>query len=297
MRLIAVLLPTLVTAHAGELAFPAPAATRESAFPLANGKLGTLVSGSTGTEILPLLATPKSPAADPARPGATFTGEVLGELRFEWLDAAGPVTDYRRQLDLATGIATTTFKRNNAGFTATTFVSRADDLLVLHLRTDKPGFLGFRVRLTHGETKPALEDRRILVLPQARAWVLPMESEVTPGDGEITVHGEGEALVLVAATADPQQIGQLRDRTKALGLGGPEHPDLQAVWTGLLERQQQAVPPATPDFATCLRALTAPPRSAPPTAPPDAPEARPSGSSPPRPAPPTARALPKPAAP
>jgi hypothetical protein len=242
-------------ARADELAFPTPAATPDLAFPLANGRFGTLVSGSTGTEILPLLATPKSPAADPTQPGARFTGESLGELRFEWLDAAGPVTDYRRQLDLATGIATTTFKRNTAGFTATTFVSRPDDLLVLHLRSDKPGFLSFRVRLAHGETKPAIEDRRTLVLPQARAWIHPMESEVSPGDGEITVRGEGEALILVAATSDPAKIAQLPDRMRALGFGGKEHPDLQAVWTGLLERQRKSAPPSAPDFAGYLRAL------------------------------------------
>lgn len=255
MRLIPAILLTLALARADELAFPAPAASPDLAFPLSNGRFGTLTSGSTGTEIVPLLAAPKSPAADPARPGARFTGESLGELRFEWLDAAGPVTDYRRQLDLATGIATTTFKRNTAGFTATTFVSRPDDLLVLHLRSDKPGFLSFRVRLTHGETQPAIEDRRVLVLPQARAWIHPMESEVSSGDGEITVHGEGEALILVAATSNPAKISKLPDRVKALGFGDPEHPDLQAVWTGLLERQRKTAPPLAPDFAGYLRAL------------------------------------------
>jgi hypothetical protein len=253
IRLFPTLLLTLAIARAEPLSFPAPAATPDLAFPLANGQLGTLIAGSTGTEILPLLAAPASSAADPARPGADFTGESLAELRFEWLDAAAPVTDYRRQLDLATGIATTTFKRNNAGFTATTFVSRADNLLVLHLRSDKPGFLGFRVRLTHGETKSAIEDRRVLVLPNARAWIHPMESEVTPGDGEITVRGEGEALTLVAA--DPKPAARLADRTKALGFGGKEHPDLQAVWIGLLERQRKSAPPVSPDFAGYLRAL------------------------------------------
>ena len=256
MRAIALLLLTLALARAEDLAFTAPAATRESAFPLANGKLATLASGSTSTEVLPLLAAPKSSAADPARPGAGFTGESLGELRFEWLDTAGPVTDYRRRLDLATGIATTTFKRNTAGFTATTFVSRADDLLVLHLRSDKPGFLSFRVRLTHGDAKPAIEDRRSLVLSQARAWVHPMESEVSPGDGEITVRGEGEALILAAATSDPAKIAKLPDRMKALGFGGKEHPDLQAVWTDLLERQRKTAPPLAPDFPGYLRAIT-----------------------------------------
>jgi hypothetical protein len=256
MRLIPVLLLTLALARAGELDFPAPAAAPDLAFPLSNGQLGTLVPGSTGNEFMPLLEAPESAAADPAKPGTGFTGKLLGEFRFEWLDAAGPVTHYRRQLDLATGIATTTFNRSTAGFTATTFLSRPDDLLVLHLRTDKPGFLRFRVRLTQGDAKPALEDRRILVLPQARAWVYPMESEVTPGDGEITVHGEGEALILVAATSDPEKVAKLPDRMKALGFGGKEHPDIQDIWTGLFERQKRS--PAAPDFPAYLKALSKP---------------------------------------
>lgn len=256
MRLIPAFLLTLALARADELAFPAPAASPELAFPISNGQFGTLVPGGTGNEFMPLLEAPKSAATDPAKPGAGFTGKPLGEFRIEWLDAAGPVTQYRRRLDLATGIATATFKRNTAGFTATTFVSRADDLLVLHLRTDKPGFLSFRVRLTQGDAKPAIEDRRILVLPQARAWVYPMESEVTPGDGEVTVHGEGEALILVAATSNPEKVALLPDRLKALGFGGQEHPDIQAIWTGLLERQKRAA--AAADFPDYLKALSKP---------------------------------------
>ena len=258
MRLIPALLLTLAIARAEPLAFPARAATPDLAFPISNGQLGTLVPGSTGNEFLPLLEAPNSPAAaaDPAKPGTGFTGKLLGEFRFEWLDAAGPVTHYRRQLELATGIATTSFNRNTAGFTATTFVSRPDDLLVLHLRTDKPGSLSFRVRLAQGDAKPAIEDRRVLVLPQARAWVYPMESEVTPGHGEITVHGEGEALILVAATSAPEKVARLPDRMKALGFGGKEHPDIQAIWTGLLERQKKS--PAPPDFPAYLKALSKP---------------------------------------
>ena len=66
-----------------------------------------------------------------------------------------------------------------------------------------------------------------------------MESEVTPGESEITVRGEGEALILVAATSDPERLPALPERMKALGFGGPEHPDVFAVWNGLLERQRK----------------------------------------------------------
>jgi hypothetical protein len=83
-----------------------------------------------------------------------------------------------------------------------------------------------------------------------------MESEVTPGDGEITVHGEGEALILVAATSNPSKIATLPDRLKTLGFVGAESPDLQAIWTGLLERQKNA--PATPNLAAYLNRLSQP---------------------------------------
>jgi len=226
-------------ASAGEISFPRPATSDDLAFPLGNARLGTLTAGKTDTEILPLLENPKSPAIDPAKPGAGFTGTKLGELRFQWLDADKEVTGYQRKLDLANGIAVTTFKRGTAGFTWTSFMSTSDDLLVLHLRTDKPGFLSFRVRLQQGETPAKVEDRRVLALPTARAWIYPMESEVTPGDSEITVRGEGEALILIAATSDPEMQRALPDRLKALGFGGKEHPDVFAVWNGLLERQRR----------------------------------------------------------
>ncbi len=239
MRLAAILVLSLAIARGEELAFPSPAVSTDLAFPLSNGRLGTLTACRTDTEIFPLLENPKSPAIDPAKPGAGFTGAKLGEFRFEWLDAEKEVTDYQRKLDLTNGIAVTTFKRGGAGFTWTTFMSRPDDLLVLHLRTDKPGFLSFRVRLQQGDTPAKVEDRRVLFLPSARAWVYPMESEVTPGEGEITVRGEGEALILVAATSDPERLRSLPERMKALGFGGPEHPDIFAVWNGLLERQRK----------------------------------------------------------
>ena len=67
-----------------------------------------------------------------------------------------------------------------------------------------------------------------------------MESEVTPGENEITVRGEGEALILLAAGRDPDTIKALPERLKPLGFGGEEHPDLFQVWTVLLERHKTA---------------------------------------------------------
>jgi hypothetical protein len=240
-----VVLPLLChLAMAEELTFPSPAASTEQAFPLGNGALFTRLSGAMKREAFPLWTSLEkaTPPADPKRPGLGFAGITRAELAFEWLDAAGEATAYQRRLDLNDGVAVVSFQRGAAGFTWTTFISKPDDLMVLHLRTDKPGALAFRVQLQAMSGKAKVEDRRMLVLQDkdfaARAWVYPMESEVTPGESEITVRGEGEALVLLAATTDATKIPHLPDRIKALA--DADHPDTFALWTGLLERHRKA---------------------------------------------------------
>jgi hypothetical protein len=250
MRWIAVLPLLCHFAVAEELTFPSPAASTELAFPLGNGALFTRLDGAMKREAFPLWLGLENanPPATPERPGLGFAGITRAEFTFEWLDAAGEVKDYRRRLDLKAGTAVVTFKRGGAGFTWTTFISKPDDLMVLHLRTDKPGALSFRVQLQATSGKAKVEDRRMLALRDqdlaARAWVYPMESEVTPGENEITVRGEGEALILLAATADAGKIPALDGRI--VKLAGEGHPDTFALWTGLLERQRETHRKANP---------------------------------------------------
>lgn len=261
MRWAAVLPLLCHFAMAEELTLPSPAASTELAFPLGNGALFTRLGGALEREGFPLWANLEKAdlPADLKRPGLGFAGITRAELTFEWLDAAGESTAYQRRLDLNDGLAVVSFQRGGAGFTWTTFISEPDDLLVLHLRTDKPGALAFRVQLQAMSGKATVEERRMLAVQDqgfaARAWVYPMESEVTPGEHEITVKGEGEALVLVAATADVGKIPRLPERVKALT--GEGHPDTFALWTGLLERHRKAYREANPaaTFAGYLDAV------------------------------------------
>ena len=233
-------------AMAEELTFPSPAALPELAFPLGNGALFTSICGDTKYETFPLftdLAKAEQPS-DPKKPALNFTGTSRAVFTLDWLDDKTPATNYQRRLNFTDGTCVVTFNRGGAGFTWTTFISKPDDLLVLHLRTDKPGALSFRIQLgakDGKETKAKVEDRRILALQNkdfaARVWVYPMESDVTPGENEITVKGEGEALVLLAATTNADKIPLLPDRVKALA--GENHPDTFALWTGLLERHRK----------------------------------------------------------
>ncbi len=242
---LAVFLSACVS-HGEEIVFEKPAAGPEKAFPIGNGLVRARVKGRTGIEPMAILMKGVKHPATAEVPGAAFCGPAWFHFSLDWLAGGSPVTDYKRVLDLEDGTVVTTFKRGGAGFTWTVFASSADDLIVTHLRADKPGALNFKVELpTEHDAKVRVEDRRILVLDghggkktrpfEARAWVFPMESEVTPGEREITVRGEGEALILLAV-ATGEEIKTLPERLDPIGFGAEEHPDLSLVWRGLLDR-------------------------------------------------------------
>ena len=76
--------------------------------------------------------------------------QTLGDL---WLDF-GKVAEaglYRRELDLDSAIARTSFRSGDATFTREVFASPVDQVLVVRLACDKPGRLTFGVRLTRPE--------------------------------------------------------------------------------------------------------------------------------------------------
>ncbi len=235
-----------------EIVFERPAAGPEKAFPIGNGHLRARVKGRTGIEPMAILAQGVKHPATAAVPGTAFCGPAWFHFSLDWLAGDAPVSDYKRVLDLEDGTVVTTFKRGGAGFTWTVFASTADDLIVTHLRADKPGALNFKVTLpTEHRAETRVEDRRILILEgtqggkkarpfQARAWVFPMESEVTPGEKEITVRGEGEALILLAVASGEEQIKALPEKLGPLGFGAEEHPDLFQVWKGLLDRHLES---------------------------------------------------------
>jgi alpha-L-fucosidase 2 len=77
-------------------------------------------------------------------------GELLG-WEYDGVDSYQPVgdlwidfpevksyTDYRRELDLSTGVVTTSFQSNGMGYKIEAFISRPDNVIVVHLSTSKP---------------------------------------------------------------------------------------------------------------------------------------------------------------
>jgi alpha-L-fucosidase 2 len=159
-----------------------PAANWNEALPLGNGRLGAMVFGGVNRERLQLneeslwagcrveawpkdyfehvqevrrrLFAGQNAEADAyglkhltATPTAFRSYEPLADL---WLDFGGDghATGYRRELDLADGLARVVWKQDDATLTREAFISAPDDVLAVRVLTDKPGTLSFRIRLT-----------------------------------------------------------------------------------------------------------------------------------------------------
>jgi alpha-L-fucosidase 2 len=159
-----------------------PASKWEEALPLGNGRLGAMVFGIPAkerfqlneeslwagcpveawppdfskhlAEVRRLLFTGKNAEAQAygeahmtASPTSFRSYEPLADLCLDF-GAVENVTDYRRELALADGIARVSFRQGDAVFTREAFVSATDNVLALRLKTDKPGTLALTVDLT-----------------------------------------------------------------------------------------------------------------------------------------------------
>lgn len=176
-----------LTVVAGEpelkLWYRQPAATNHwnEALPVGNGRLGAMVFGGAQverlqlnesgvwsgnpqvydrvgahqpiSEIRRLLFAGKHKAAE-ERVNNEVLGErpmgcyqPLGDLILTF-DDVGEVKDYRRELDLDTAVARTTFRSGGTLFTREVFSSAPAQVLVVRLAGDQPGRISFTTRLT-----------------------------------------------------------------------------------------------------------------------------------------------------
>ncbi len=83
--------------------------------------------------------------------------QTLGDLFLDFGDT-GEAADYRRELDLDTGIARTTYRIGDVTFTREVFASAPDQALVVRIACDKPGRVNARVSLTRGQVTSGQKD-------------------------------------------------------------------------------------------------------------------------------------------
>jgi alpha-L-fucosidase 2 len=130
----------------------------EEALPLGNGRMGCMLSGGIASQRIQFNEQSLW-SGDNNWDGAYDCGDHgfgayrnFGDLTITWKGAkAEPVIDYRRELDIATGIHTTVFIQGGVKFTGAAFASHPDQVMVFRYAAGKPGALSGRIALHSGQ--------------------------------------------------------------------------------------------------------------------------------------------------
>ncbi len=139
--------------------------------------------------------------------------QPFGDLRIQF-PGHGNVSDYRRQLDLDTAVATVSYRVGDVTYERQAFSSHPHQAIVWRVSADKPGQISFTARLdsphddvrtaAHGTNKLAMSGRvkNGETTFEARLLVVPQGGKATVTDDAITVEKADSAmLLLVGATS------------------------------------------------------------------------------------------------
>ena len=232
-----------------------PAERWVEANPIGNGRLGAMVFGRLKEERIQLNEdtiwagerrdrnNPEAAKAVPEIRRLLFAGNVaeaqsladktmlsiprrmppyqpLGDLWLRFADSGEP-SEYRRELDLDTGIVRVTYRIGDTRFTREVFSSAPDQAIVVRLTSGKPGKLSFSVTLgreadsTTGVTAPdrivlegeaiphdkESQERKTGVRFRAELQAVSEQGSMHVENGNIVIEGaDAVTLLLVAAT-------------------------------------------------------------------------------------------------
>jgi len=151
--------------NTGVLLLQKPAVNWEKeAFPLGNGRLGCMVFGGVAEERIQFNVDSLWTGDENLRGNYKAPGmgmyQTFGNLQVA-LDAEGPETKYRRELDITRGVCRVAYERNGVKFARETFCSYPDQVIVSRMTAGANGRYSGRVRLIggHGEKTSAKSDR------------------------------------------------------------------------------------------------------------------------------------------
>ncbi|MHB1036781.1 MAG: glycoside hydrolase family 95 protein [Pirellulales bacterium] len=127
------------------------------ALPLGNGRMGCMLFGGVASERIQFNEQSLW-SGDNNWDGAYECGDHgfgayrnFGDLVITWNGSEAGPADYRRALDIATGIHTTSFTRGGVKFTREAFVSRPDQVMVFRYTANKPAALSGTISLRSGQ--------------------------------------------------------------------------------------------------------------------------------------------------
>ena len=261
--------PSLLKASADDsllLWYDKPASEWTEALPIGNGRLGAMIFGGPATEQLQLNEDtlyagspydPNNPEALKALPEARrliFAGkykeahdlvgakmmaqpikqmpyEPLGDLKISFRDHDN-ITNYRRELDLDTAIATTTYNIGAARVTRVIFASAADQVIVVLITADEVMRLNFAVTFeTPQKATVSTEGNDTLIIRgvngdssgikgglkfETRVLVLQDDGQTRAEKERIVVSNANRAMLLIAAATSYRSYKDTRGDPSAI---------------------------------------------------------------------------------
>ena len=138
---------------------------------------------------------------------------TLGDLYLR-ASSRGAVSDYLRQLDLATGIVRVTYAVDGVHYKREVFASRPDEVIVVRITADRKGSIGFRSSMdrpadftaaTRGNNTLLLRegaDHKDQIRFAGEVLFLPTGGSVRADGSEIVVDGADAVTILIAAATD-----------------------------------------------------------------------------------------------
>ena len=243
----------ITTKPAGVLWYDRPAQRWFEALPIGNGRLGGMVYGGVEAEHVRLSEStawsgaPSTADVSPTalrelptirrllfagdhagaqrlaeehllgRPASFGTNLPLPRLRLD-LAGEGPARDYRRSLDLDSGVVRVEFERDGTHFVREIFASHPHGVIALRLTADRPGAVGFTAQLDdtvlpgrttdcglafHGNAFESLHSNgSVGTAVEIRARVRAEGGTVRRREDSFEIAGANSALVLVAVGTD-----------------------------------------------------------------------------------------------
>ncbi|MBC7336782.1 MAG: glycoside hydrolase family 95 protein, partial [Clostridia bacterium] len=219
-----------------------PAEKWTEALPVGNGRLGAMIFGRTDRERLQInedTVWAGSPH-DYSHPGAA---KYLSEIRRLLLEGrqqeatalaaehfmsiplrqmpyqpccdleldfgkTGPVSSYRRELDLSSAVVLTTYRTGDVTFTRSVFASYPDQVIVVRITADKPGAVTFVASLTtpHAQHEVHAADNHIVLRGKVADYVIRSTGERLPS----AIRFEVRAVVLAEGGSVIAENGALR---------------------------------------------------------------------------------------
>ena len=190
-----------------KLWYDSPASNWNEALPIGNGRLGAMIFGDVKNECLQL----NENTLYSGEPSTMFTHiEVTSEIKDKvisllksheyskasdivckkWFgrlhqyyqplgdlyikdNITGEISDYRRELILSEGINRTVYRINNVSYVREIFASNPDDVIVIHIKTDKKERIDLSLSLSsvHPTAKSIIRDNKLVLYGQAPGYV------------------------------------------------------------------------------------------------------------------------------